>query len=126
MIPPSPELLLALGSILVSLWCAVAVAASRTRTARSSKTLEAAMEQCRADCGQTTARALREFETTEARAAATDPVHDTGRLHRSSRSRAIKLLRSGCSIESTASTLEIPRKDIILLSRVASILARQK
>ena len=126
MILPSPELLLALGSILVSLWCAVAVVASRTHMAGTSKKLAAAMEQCRAECGQTTARALREFETTEARAAATDPVHDPGRLHRSTRSRAIKLLRSGCSIESTASTLQIPRKDIALLSRVTSILTSQK
>lgn len=48
-----------------------------------------------------------------------------GRISRSSRSEALRLLRSGMAPETAATTLGMPRNDLELLSKVAGILAVQ-
>ena len=128
MILPTPELMLAVVATLLSMWCAVTVAATRTRTAPAP--LEPGVEPgqnshtCLAQCRQVVETALKEFTTSDQNAPLADPTRDTGRLHRTARTRALKLIRSGASTESVAATLEMPRREVVLLARVASILAR--
>ena len=120
MILPSPELLLALGAFLLSLWCAVAVTGCRSHTARALKALEMSVTSLREERSQSTDKTVPDSGMAEPRVG----IGETGRLHRSTRTRTLQLLRSGVSVESAAGTLAIPRKDIVLLSRVASILMR--
>ena len=120
MILPSPELLLALGAFLLSLWCTVAVTAIRSDTARTLKALEISLTSLRGERSQSMDKTIPESGVAEPRVG----IGETGCLHRSIRTRTLQLLRSGVSVESAASTLAIPRKDIVLLSRVASILMK--
>ena len=124
MILPTPELVLAIGAALLSLWCAIAVSAARARLAQAPKEVERALEQCHLECRETVAQALGEFSRMEQNLPPCDPTRDPGRLHRSSRTRALRLLRCGVSPDSAAATLEIPRKEMLLLAQVASVLGQ--
>jgi hypothetical protein len=124
MILPSPEMVLAVAAALIALWCAVTVMACRARSARSESEFEAALERCRLECREAVANAVRESERSAPEIAVVEPIQDMGRLNRSARARALKLLRTGVPPDSAAATLEMPKKDVALLARVGAVLAQ--
>lgn len=124
MILPSPELILAIGSVLVSLWSAVTIAATRAQAADGTRRVEEALAGYREQLKSETEKAMREAEPAEVHVPAPDPLRDPGRLHRSSRARALRMLRTGVTAESAAAALEMPKKEVVLLSRVATLISR--
>ena len=123
MILPTPEMLLAIAAVLFSIWSAVAVKAIRTSTARTTAEIDGALGQCRLECRETTAKLLLDFNAATPETAFAEP-RASGPLHRSRRAHALKLLRSGVPAASAAATLDLPQKEVVLLARVASILAQ--
>ena len=122
MIMPSAELMLAVAAVLISIWCAVGLLALRTRCSAQARELKSAQEQFRRS-GEAGAESPLS-STTTAGSEVAEPPGDPGRLNRSARARALKLLRAGVPPDAAATTLELPKKDLVLLSRVAAVLSR--
>lgn len=124
MILPSPELILSVGAALLALWCAVTVAACRARWAQGTRESASNLEKLRVEIREEMEKTLRQLSaTTPVEPVTAEAPCDSGRLNRSARARALKLLRTGVPPDAAAATLEMPRKDVVLLARVGSILA---
>ena len=73
-------------------------------------------------CSERVAELKRDLKTLEMNMQTAEEVLRDGRLSRSSRSQAMRLLRSGVTPETAASTLGVAKNEMRLLARVSAIL----
>jgi len=122
--------LLASGAIAVAAVCLMAVYAQKKQCNEKQEAAETAAYHVRQAC-ETRAEALKtelkaEFksamESLEAAFRGPERALAEGRMDRSTRSEALKLLRSGIAPETAAATLGMPKRDLVLLSKVSNVL----
>jgi len=122
--------LLACGAVAIAAVCLIAVYAQKKRCNEKQEAVETAAYHVRQAC-ETRSEELKaelqsEFksaiETLEAGLRGPERKLAEGRIDRSNRAEALKLLRSGIAPETAAATLGLPKHDLVLLSKVSSVL----
>jgi len=122
--------LLAGGAIAIAAVCLIAVYQEKKRCNEKQEAAETAAYHVRQAC-ETRAEKLKtelksEFksaiESLEAGLRGPERAVAEGRMDRSMRSEALRLLRSGIAPETAAATLGMPKRDLVLLSKVSNVL----
>jgi hypothetical protein len=122
--------LLACGAIAIAAVCLIAVYAQKKRCNEKQEAAEAAAYHVRQAC-ETRSEDLKTelkseirsaIESLEAGLRGPERALAEGRIGRSNRAEALKLLRSGIAPETAAATLGLPKHDLVLLSKVSNVL----
>ncbi len=106
------------GALSVALWWR-----QRSRWRHDEATLRADVERRIDECRREAARITEQLEASERNMQANAELLRDGRLGTTARARALGLLRSGMSADSTAAELGLPGAEVRLLARVGSLLA---
>jgi hypothetical protein len=122
--------LLASGAVAIAAVCLIAVYAQKKRCNEKQEAVETAAYHVRQAC-ETRSEALKaelksEFksaiESLEAGLRGPERALAEGRMGRSTRAEALRLLRSGIAPETAAASLGMPKHDLVLLSKVSNVL----
>ncbi len=124
------NLILASAAVLAAIGALIAVFTQKKSAHRWQEAVETGIYHVKKTCDDRAVELRAELETHvkeslaafEAAMSAPDHALAAGRLSRSSRSEALRLLRSGIAPETAASTLGMPKNDIELLAKVSSVL----
>jgi len=83
-----------------------------------------AVDQVREDCHKSGEELRNALSSIEANMQTTEELLREGRLNRSTRAQALKMLRSGVSPETAANSLGMATRELRLLARVSELLCR--
>jgi hypothetical protein len=122
---------LACGAIAIAAVCLIAVYAQKKSCNEKQEAVETAAYHVRQACENRSEELKTELKSEfksaidalEAGVRGPERALGKGNLGRSGRSEALRLLRSGIAPETAAATLGMPKHDLVLLSKVANVLA---
>lgn len=117
-----PEMLLAAAGVLFALSALLTQWRNRVQARRERELLRKEFEMKIEACSETSQDLKKVLEALEESVRKAPELPAPGAMHRSVRTRALQLLRSGVSPDTAASSLAVSRREIRLLDQVAQLL----